>query len=202
MFFPIFFLKLEEIKKEMLSLKSKIKKTMDAIKKIVQDIEKMKSEKKYDDAINLVQNSLKKYNDDYRLYEELADIYLFLGKLEKALKAINFAIELNKDSATWNYLKWFISLAKNNPKEALIFLEKSNSVMPNNSEVLRNLWWAYNMVGETARWIMILKRALNIAPNDPLITEDLAMALIWVWDLKEWNSLLEKIWANKQKIKS
>jgi hypothetical protein len=42
-------------------------------------------------------------------------------------------------------------LAKNNPKEALIFLEKSNSVMPNNSEVLRNLGWAYNMVGETSR---------------------------------------------------
>lgn len=175
---------------------------MDAIKKIIQDIEKMKSERNYDWAINLVQNSLKKYNEDYRLYEELADIYLFLGKLEKALKAINFAIELNKDSATWNYLKWFISLAKNNPQEALIYLEKSNSVMPNNSEVLRNLWWAYNMIWETNRWIIILKRALNISPNDPLITEDLAMALIWVWDLKEWNSLLEKIWANKQKIKS
>jgi tetratricopeptide (TPR) repeat protein len=73
---------------------------MDAIKKIIQDVEKMKSNKDYDQAIILVQNSLKKYNDDYRLYEELADIYLFLGKLEKALKAINFAIELNKDSAT------------------------------------------------------------------------------------------------------
>gem|GEM_PF-1170306 len=34
------------------------------------------------------------------------------------------------------------------------------------------------MTGETKKGIFILKRALNISPNDKLITEDLAMALI------------------------
>lgn len=50
--------------------------------------------------------------------------------------------------------------------------------MGNNPEVLRNLGWAYTMIGDPYRGISILKRALNINPNDELITEDLAMALI------------------------
>lgn len=175
---------------------------MDAIKKIIQDIEKLKWEKKYDESISLAETALTRYNTDYRLYEELADIYLFLWKLEKATKAVNFALELNSDSATWNYLKWFICLSRNKARDAISYLEKSNSLMLNNAEVLRNLWWAYNMVWETKRWISILKRALNISPNDPLITEDLAMALIWIWEIIEWNALLEKIWySNKIKNK-
>lgn len=34
------------------------------------------------------------------------------------------------------------------------------------------------MLGQQERGIIILKRALNISPEDELITEDLAMALI------------------------
>ena len=49
------------------------------------------------------------------------------------------------------------------------------------------------MIWNSERWISILKRALVIAPNDDLITEDLAMALIWVWEINEWNGLLKKI---------
>jgi hypothetical protein len=59
---------------------------------------------------------------------------------------------------------------------------------------LRNLWWAYTMIWEQERWITILKRALNISPWDELITEDLAMALIGSGNVKDWNSLLQKIW--------
>lgn len=69
--------------------------------------------------------------------------------------------------------------------------------MWNNAEVLRNLGWAYTMLGETQRGIIMLKRALNISPNDELITEDLAMALIGVGDMQQWNTLLKKIGKGK-----
>jgi tetratricopeptide (TPR) repeat protein len=107
-------------------------------------------------------------------------------------------MNINPESATGNYLKWFILLSNNKIIEAIEFLEKSNHLMPNNAEVLRNLGWAYSMTWETEKGIFILKRALNISPNDKLITEDLAMALIWMWKVKEWNILLEKI--GKEKI--
>lgn len=169
---------------------------MDKIKEIIIEVEKLKSEQKFSKAISLIEDGLVSYNSDYRLYEELADIYLYRWELDKAIKAADFALELNPESATWNYLKWFILLSKDKVKDAIEFLEKSNSLIWNNSEVLRNLWWAYTMLGKTDKWIAILKRALIIAPNDELITEDLAMALIWVWEISEWNWLLKKIWKN------
>lgn len=167
---------------------------MDKIRNLILNIENLKQEQRYKEAISLVEDSLVKYNFDYRLYEELADIYLFKWELEKAMKSVDFALDLNSESATWNYLKWFILLSKHKAEEALKYLEKSNSLIWNNSEVLRNLGWAHTLAWDSEKWIMILKRALNISPDDEFITEDLAMALIWVWEISEWNKLLKKIW--------
>lgn len=167
---------------------------MDNQKELILQIESLKAQQKFNWAIELLEKSIVKYSSDYRLYEELADIYLYKGELPKALKSVNFALRLNKDSATGNYLKWFILLSQDKVDSAITYLEKSNSLSSNNSEVLRNLGWAYHMKGETAKGIAILNRALNLAPGDELITEDLAMALISDGQISEWNSLLQKIW--------
>jgi hypothetical protein len=74
-----------------------------------------------------------KYSDDYRVYEEIADIYLYEWSLNQAAKAVNFALSLNRDSATGNYLKGFILLSNEKPFDAIKFLEKSNSLMGNNA---------------------------------------------------------------------
>ena len=170
---------------------------MDKIKGLIIEIEKIKNSWDYKAAEKMVQDALIKYNDDYRLFEELADINLYTWNLEKALNAIEFSLELNPKSATWNYLKWFIFLSKDKVSESISFLEKSNKLMWNNSEVLRNLWWAYTMLWETGKGISILKRALILAPQDDLIKEDLAMALIWAWELERWNSILKDIKKEK-----
>lgn len=166
---------------------------MNKIKDIIFKVEELKSTWNYKEAINLIKESLKEY-DDYMLYEELADIYLYTKNNQKARKAADFAIKLNPKSATWNYLKWFISIWENNFEEALWYLKTSNKLNPNNSEVLRNLWWAYINLEDWFRWINILKRALNITPGDELILEDLAMWYISIWEIEKWNKILEKLW--------
>lgn len=174
---------------------------MDAVKTLIQEIENLKSKKQFDKAIELLQWAMQKNSDDYRLYEEIADIYLYEWKMTKAKKAIDFALNINSESATGNYLKWFILLANSKIVDAIEFLEKSNHLMLNNAEVLRNLWWAYSMTGESEKGIFILKRALNISPDDKLINEDLAMALIWIWKIKEWNAILKWIWKDQVTLK-
>ena len=164
------------------------------MKDIILEIESLKENQRYSDAIILLEENIIKNSSDYRLYEELADIYLYKGELEKWLKAINFALNLNANSATGNYLKGFILLSQDKVTESIKYLEKSNNMLWNNSEVLRNLGWAYTMTWENTRGISVLKRSLNIAPWDELITEDLAMALIWIGEINEWNNLLQKIW--------
>lgn len=173
---------------------------MHDIKKLIQEVENLKANKEFKKAMELLETNLSAYNDDYRLYEEIADIYLYEWKHQKALKAVDFALSINPESATWCYLKWFILLAKQKIKESIPFLEKSNALMPNNSEVLRNLWRAYSMNSEKERWIFILKRALVIAPWDILISQDLAMAMIWAWMIAEWNELLKQIWKQEMSI--
>jgi len=172
---------------------------IDSIKNVIIEIEKIKNSWDYKKAYKYIQDSIIKYQDDYRLYEELADTAIYIWNIKKAEEAINYALKLNKLSATWNYLKWFICLNNEKYKEALEYLEKSNKSLWNNAEVLRNLGWAYNMNNQIDRWIFILKRALEISPWDHLIIEDLAMALIWRWDIEEWNNLLVSIWK-KEKI--
>lgn len=166
---------------------------MDKIKNIIIEVEKIKEKWNWEKAEKTIEESIVKYHNDYKLYEELADISIYSWNFIKASKAIDFALELNPESATWNYLKWFLLLSKDKFEEALSYLEKSNSLLWNNSEVLRNLWWAYTMNGKTDKWITILKRALNLSPWDKLIKEDLAMALIWKWEIEKWNSILKKI---------
>jgi len=170
---------------------------MDNIKTFIIEIENVKNTWDYKVAEKITLEAIIKYSDDYRLYEELADINLYVWDVKKASKAIDFALELNPESATWNYLKWFTLLSMDKIVGAISYLEKSNKLLWNNSEVLRNLGWAYTMIWETTRGISILKRALILAPSDELIKEDLAMALIWTWELSEWNNILKDVKIRK-----
>lgn len=166
---------------------------MDEIRNTIIEVENLKAEKKFSAAISLLQKTLVKYSDDYRIYEELADIYLYMWDNAKAFAALDFSLTLNDASATGNYLKGFILLGEDKVEESIKYLEKSNQLFGNNAEVLRNLWWAYTMSNKHHQGITILKRALNLSPEDELITEDLAMALIGTWDISGGNKLLKKI---------
>lgn len=171
---------------------------MDEIRNIILKVETLKADKKFEEAIGVLQKTLFKYSDDYRLYEEMADIYVYMGESKKAYSALDFSLTLNDKSATGNYLKGFLLLGEDKVLEAISYLEKSNTLYGNNAEVLRNLGWAYTMSGQHERGIIILKRALNLSPEDELITEDLAMALIGSGNISEGNKLLKKIGKNTQ----
>ena len=160
----------------------------------IQEIEKLKNKWAYSDARKLTQDYLLRYTDDYRLYEELADIYLYEGDLDKAENAMRFAQNLNPESSTWLYLSWYINISKGSFKLGVELLLKANESFPNNPEILRNLGWGYNMILEVKKGITLLKRALNLAPDDSLIMEDLGVALMWDGQLDMWEFYLKKAW--------
>jgi hypothetical protein len=51
---------------------------MDNIKSIILKVEELKIDQKYEKCIDILTKNIIKYNSDYRLYEELADIYLYM----------------------------------------------------------------------------------------------------------------------------
>ncbi len=71
---------------------------------IISRIEELKSESKYTEARQTALQALSKYTDDYRIYEELADIYIFEENLDKAEEVIGYARALHPESGTGAYL--------------------------------------------------------------------------------------------------
>jgi hypothetical protein len=50
---------------------------MDIIRELIIQIENLKQEKKFKEALALLIDASLKYCNDYRLYEEIADIHLY-----------------------------------------------------------------------------------------------------------------------------
>ena len=161
---------------------------------VIESIELLKQENRYLEARDIALQALTKYTDDYRLYEELADIYLFENNLEKAEEVIGYARMLHPESGTGTYLEGYIAVARWDFDHAIEVLTRANALMPNNAEVIRNLGWAYVMKGIIPRGISLLRRAYHLAPTEMMIANDLGVALMAAGLEDEARILFEKTW--------
>jgi Tfp pilus assembly protein PilF len=82
------------------------------IQKTIEDIEMAKMENNYPKAKKIALEGLKNHTDDYRLYEELADIYLFEGNIDSATDVLSIARELHPESGTGMYLDGYLATAR------------------------------------------------------------------------------------------
>jgi len=139
----------------------------------IHEIEALKQQERYPEALQKIQKLLFQFTDDYRLYEEMADIYLYEGETGKAEHAVKLAQNLHPDSATGKYLMGYIHISKNHFKKGVELLTQANELFPNNPEILRNLGWGYVMTNKEQQGICLLRRALNLSPEDFLVMEDL-----------------------------
>lgn len=153
---------------------------------IIDTIENLKSSGDYDSALQKTLEWLQTYIDDYRLYEELADIYLFQENIEKAEEVISYARELHPESWTGIYLEGYILMQKWDFESAIKTLEQANKLFPNNAEILQNIGWANVMIGNMQKWIALLQRAHHIDPSNESIVQNLFTAKLL---LEEKNSI-------------
>lgn len=162
------------------------------VEDIINTIEELKGANKYSQARETALQALSKYTDDYRIYEELADIYIFEENLDKAEEVIWYARALHPDSGTGAYLEWYIAAARGDFDRAIDILTIANQKFPNNAEIIRNLGWSYVMRWDIARWLWLLRRAYALAPEDLMIINDLGVALMASGEEKEARELFEK----------
>jgi hypothetical protein len=50
---------------------------MDHVQNIIVEIEQLKLKQDFEQAITLIEKTIVSHSSDYRLYEEMADIYLY-----------------------------------------------------------------------------------------------------------------------------
>ncbi len=151
-----------------------------SVEETIQTVETLKQNNKHKQALDTVLVWLKQHTDDYRLYEELADIYLYQGNIEKAEEVIGYARELHPESGTGIFLEGYIAVEKWDFDGAIKILSKANLQFPNNPEILRNLGWSYVMKGSVDKGIILLRRALALDPDHPITIQNLSNALLSV----------------------
>lgn len=72
---------------------------------IIDEVERLKTQKRYSDARALIEGAISRYPQRYELYEELADIYIYEGDYNRAEKALDYAETLEAGSSTGLYLR-------------------------------------------------------------------------------------------------
>lgn len=142
---------------------------------LLEQAETLKLQAKHEEAIRFCQKILLLDLDCAEAYEEIGDNYISLGEYRKAKIALDYVLKLKPQSANAHYLTGFMYSAQQNWKESISHLEKSNVLYPNHPEILRCLGWAIFNMGLKKRGIVVLERALNIAPEDSYILCDLGV---------------------------
>ena len=74
----------------------------------ISEIERLKEALKYDEAKDSIQKLLMRFPDDYRLYEELADILVYENAFTEANELLSISRKLHPQSATGMYLQGYI----------------------------------------------------------------------------------------------
>ncbi len=127
-------------------------------------IEQLKKSWKYQQALDLVNEYLKKDPTNEDLLLEVAEIQYAMWELEKAEKPIDFLIKYKseKDPLMW-YTKWVLEMDKTNWDKARKYLKKAIELLPNdNPEILRCYWLSEYWYWNKEKWIQFLEKAYDI----------------------------------------
>ncbi|PIR55002.1 hypothetical protein COU74_04680 [Candidatus Peregrinibacteria bacterium CG10_big_fil_rev_8_21_14_0_10_36_19] len=145
---------------------------------LIEEADKKKNEGKHLEAIRICEQILTSDLKCVEAYEEIGDNYLSLRQYDKAEKALEHALKVNKKSANANYLLGFVHSCTGKWNESVALLEQADHLYPNHPEILRCLGWSMYHQGQKHRGIIILERSLFLAPNDTLILNDLGVCYL------------------------
>jgi len=108
-------------------------------------------------------------------YEEIGDNYLSLREFDKALKALKHALKLNPNA---HYLIGFTYSSLGEWDKSIMHLEEAYEIQPNHPEILRCLGWSIYHGGNKNKGLVLIERALTMAPDDVLIICDLSVCYL------------------------
>ncbi len=145
---------------------------------LLDEADRKKTNGEHQEAIKICEKILFNDLNCIEAYEEIGDNYLSLREYPKAEKALKRALNLKPSSANANYLLGFVYSATGQFKESVDFLEKADQTQSNHPEILRCLGWSIFHLGQRKRGIIILERALTMAPRDCLIICDLGVCYL------------------------
>ena len=136
----------------------------------------LKNNEKFDDAIEIYTQIIKKINKDHPLYPKVKDgrgvAYERTGKWEKAEKDLLSSLEVSPDQAyVINYLAYSWIEQGIKIEQSLKMLEKANSLKSNDPYIIDSLGWALFKMKKYAASKNYLQSAVKLMPDDPVIND-------------------------------
>ncbi len=187
-------------KKSLNYLNLKFKKIKNPSIKILLDMANIsKSFKDYEVSIDYYNNVLSKINRDSINYADIlykrGSSYERLGEFSKSDNDLLESLKLNPDDAyTLNYLAY--SWLERNYKidTAIEMLEIAYNKKKNDPYIIDSIAWAYYLVGDSIKAEQLMKRALELMPDDPIVNDHYG-DILWSLDKKMqaqyyWKSVL------------
>ena len=99
-------------------------------------------------------------------YVNLADLYRAFGEDAQNSEMIDVGLSVLPEDADLNYSKALNLIRSHQAKQALVYLDKANSLAPNNAYYAYVYAVALNDLGQPGRATEILKSAVQISEND------------------------------------
>ena len=135
-----------------------------------------KSFKKYDDAISYYNKILPKLNKNSSIYADVlyrrGSGFERLGDFVKSDSDLLKSLEIDPDDAyVLNYLAY--SWLERNYKidVAMQMLEKAYDQEPEDAFIIDSIGWAHYLTGNYIKAEKLLKKAIQIMPDDPIVND-------------------------------
>lgn len=154
--------------------------------------EHLKLSGKHREALQLLEELLFEDPENVSALEEIADNELSLGEYARAEAAAKQAIALDPESYTGFYILGFLRSRTEDWPEAVVHLQRANTLKSNNAEILRCLGWALFNGNQRAQGIVTLERALNLDADSSLTLCDLGVAYLQVQNFPKSRTLFQR----------
>jgi cellulose synthase operon protein C len=112
----------------------------------------------------------------------LAEVYLTMREVDDAKEHLRRALKDQPDRPALHYLLGLAYTLQNQLKRSLSEFEAALHERPENAEYLRALGWSTFNSGDREKGLLILIKALRIAPQEVRILNDLAVCYLGVAD--------------------
>lgn len=149
-----------------------------AVLAALEKAEQLKVDGKHREALAILEQLLQNDPANVPVLEEIADNELSLERFSRAEQAAQRALKLDSASYTALYILGFLRSRAMQWEESVTFLQESNRLRPNNSEILRCLGWSLFNAGKRPQGVVTLERALNLDPDNILVLCDLGVVYL------------------------
>lgn len=145
----------------------------------------------------------------------LGDLYLTAGSPQLAIDPLMRLVSEDPDNYNGQFLLGCALGRTRQFEQAIDHLRIANRLLPNNSEILRNLGWIKCMKGEVEDGRSLLRSSIKLNPNLGLAYNDLGVSYMFTQDMnlteaKRWltkalevepnNTFIQQTWQSFQEL--